>query len=203
DVPWGPQPFALLVRGALTDCPAPASPAAPALGTPADRQVQVSWPSVPGAATYDVYRSFGACPGSAWLPVATALATTSFLDTGVSGGAAYSYVVTAASDAAGACESPRSPCSSVVPTGDCTLVPTFHGISSAASAGLSSCTINLSWSSATPYCVGDVRYNVYRGTTSGFTPGPSTRIARCLIGTTFADSVNVPSGGARAHPRAA
>src|SRR6185503_10090513 len=70
DVLWGPQPFALVVRGALSDCSAPAAPGAPVLGTPADGAVQVAWNAVPGAAAYDVYRSFGACPGGPFVPVA-------------------------------------------------------------------------------------------------------------------------------------
>lgn len=194
DVPWGPQPFALLVRGALTNCPAPAAPATPTLTTPADQQVRVTWASVPGAAAYDVYRSFGACPGSAWVPVASAIAATTFLDTGVVGGVSYSYHVTAASDPAAACESPRSACASIVPTGDCALAPQFAGLASAASTGQASCAVALSWSAASPYCQGDVRYNVYRGATSGFTPSPSNRIASCLSGTSFVDAAGVPSG---------
>jgi hypothetical protein len=189
----GPQPFALVVRGALTDCPAPAAPAAPTLSTPADNQVQASWPSVGGAASYNVYRSFGACPGVGWVPVATVTAP-SFLDTTVSGGAMYSYSVAAASDAAAACESPRSPCASVTPTGDCTLLPSFHGVTTAASSGQAGCAVDLAWDAGSPYCVGDVRYNVYRGTTSGFVPGPANRIARCVVGTTFTDAVDLVSG---------
>jgi hypothetical protein len=42
DVAWGPQPFALVVRGALTDCSAPGAPDAPVLSTPADHEVLVS-----------------------------------------------------------------------------------------------------------------------------------------------------------------
>lgn len=194
DVPWGPQPFALVVRGALSDCAPPAPPAAPVLTTPADQQVLVSWSAVPGASAYDVYRSFGPCPGAPWVPVASAVSGTSFLDTGVSGGVTYSYVVTAASDAAAACESPRSACASIVPTGDCGLAPSFHGITSATSAGTAGCAVNLSWSPASAYCAGDVRYNVYRGTTSAFVPGPSNRIARCLVGASFTDAVDLAYG---------
>ncbi len=193
DVPFGPQPFALVVRGALTDCPAPAAPAAPSLATPADHQVQVSWPAVPGAAAYNVYRSLGACPGSPWVAVATT-SSTSVLDTGVSGSTTYSYYVAAASDAAAACESARSPCASVVPTGECTLTPTFQGITGAVSAGAATCGIQLTWDAGAAHCVGDLRYNVYRGTTSGFVPGPSNRIARCVAGTSFTDSVGLASG---------
>ncbi|HEX5042274.1 MAG TPA: S8 family serine peptidase [Candidatus Polarisedimenticolaceae bacterium] len=194
DVPWGPQPFALVVRGALTDCPSPPAPAAPALSTPAQRQVQVSWSTVSGAVAYDVYRSLGGCSAGSFVPVASAIPGTSFLDTTVSGGVTYGYAVAAASDTAGACESPRSACVPVVPTGDCTLAPAFGGVASAESAGLATCTVHLAWSAATPYCAGDVRYNVYRGTAPGFVPGPANRVASCLTGSGWDDATGLVSG---------
>jgi hypothetical protein len=196
DVPWDPQPFALVVRGALTDCPAPSAPGAPTLATPANNQVQVSWTAVPGTAAYNVYRKFGACSGGGWVPVATGLPGTSFLDTTVSGGVTYSYHVTSTSDAAAACESPRSGCASVATTGECTLAPSFGGALQAQSTGQASCTVNVSWAAGTAYCSGDLRYNVYRGTSSGFVPGPSNRIARCLAGTSFVDAVGLTYGTA-------
>ena len=196
DVPFGPQPFALVVRGALSDCPAPSAPATPSLSTPAAHQVLVSWPPVAGAAAYNVYRSFGTCPGSTWIRVATVTGS-STLDTTVSGGATYSYYVTAASDTAAACESPRSGCASVQPTGDCVLVPSFQGVKSAASAGRPACTVDLAWDAGSPYCAGDLRYNVYRGTSGGFVPSAANRIARCLAGTTFSDAVSLVSGSPR------
>ncbi|MBI3449669.1 MAG: S8 family serine peptidase [Acidobacteria bacterium] len=190
-VPWGPQPFALLVRGAITDCPAPAAPAAPTLSTPAQHQVQVSWGAVPGAAAYNVYRSLGACPGAPWIPVASGVTGTSALDTTVSGGAAYSYYVAAASDSNAACESPRSPCASIVPTGDCTLDPDFRGVTGASSAGTAGCGVVVTWDPASAHCGSDVRYNVYRGTAAGFVPSPSNRVARCVIGTSFTDTIGL------------
>ena len=196
DVPWGPQPFALVVRGAVSDCAAPAPLAAPTLSIPANHQVLASWPAVNGAVAYNVYRSFGACPGSSWVRLAT-VSTPSFLDTTVSGGVTYSYYVAATSDESAACESPRSPCASVIPTGDCVLVPTFRGLTTAASTGLPACSVGLTWDAAHPYCLGDVRYNVYRGATSTFVPGPTNRIARCVIGTSFADSVGLAYGATR------
>jgi hypothetical protein len=199
DVPMGPQPFALVVHGDLTDCPAPAAPGTPALTTPADHQVGVSWSAVPGAAAYNVYRSLGVCPGGAFVLAAGGVTGTSFTDNGpsgggLSGGTTYSYVVAAASDATARCESPPSTCAPITPTGDCTLAPQFAGVVGAASPGTSSCRLTLSWSPATPYCAGDVRYNVYRSTDPAFTPGPGNRIARCVVGTTWDDSVALASG---------
>jgi len=194
DVPMGPQPFALVVRGSLTDCPAPASPGAPTLTTPADHQVQVSWSSVAGAAAYNVYRSLGACPGGPWIPVVTGLTGTSYLDTTVSGGVTYSYYVVATSDAGAFCESAPSPCAQVVPTGDCFLLPSFAGLRTATSAGTSTCAVSLTWDPATSPCTPGLRYNLYRSATPGFTPGPPNRIARCLGTTSYTDAANLAHG---------
>jgi len=194
DVPWGPQPFALVVRGALTDCPATTAPGAPALVTPADHEVRVTWGAVSGAAAYNVYRSLGACPGGPWIPAATGVTGTSLLDEGRSGGTSWSYYITAASDASGHCESPPSPCSSIIPAGDCTLTPAFAGVAGAGSPGSADCAITLSWAPAAPYCGSEARYNVYRGVSPGFTPDTANRIARCVMGTTWTDSVSLASG---------
>ena len=193
-VPWGPQPFALVVRGSLANCPPPPAPGPLTLTTPADHQVRVSWSAVPGAASYDVYRSLGACPGAPPVLAASGVAATTYLDTGVSGGTTYSYVVTAASDPQGFCESAASACKSVIPTGDCFLAPAFGGAVSAASAGTSACVVTVGWAPGTAYCGSDLRYNVYRSTTSGFTPGASNRIARCVAGTSWVDGNAVASG---------
>ena len=194
DVPMGPQPFALVVRGALTDCPAPAVPSAASLATPAEHQVTVSWPAVPGAATYNVYRSLGACPGGPPVLVAGGVAGTSFTDSGMSGGTPYSYTVAAAADAAGLCASAPSPCASVVPTGDCTLPPRFDGVRSVVRGTSAQCHVVTLWDFATSYCAGDVRYNVYRSADPSFTPGPANRIARCVPEPQWFDSSNLASG---------
>jgi hypothetical protein len=191
DVAWAPQPFALVVRGAISDCPATPAPATPTLSTPADNQVLVSWTSVPGAAAYNVYRNLGACPGGAWIPIATGETGTSYLDTGVSGGAQYSYRVVATSDIDAFCESPPSGCASVVPTGDCFLLPDFDGLASVASDGSSTCSVTLDWTAATAHCSGPTRYNVYRSTAPGFTPSGANRIASCVSGTSYTDSAGL------------
>ncbi len=194
DVPWGPQPFALVVRGALTDCAAPPAPGAPVLTTPADRQVGISWSPVSGAVSYNVYRSFGPCPGSTWVPVATGITATSFLDTTVSGGVTYSYQVTSSSDPDGYCESPPSPCDAVAPTGECTLLPDFRGVTAAGSAGTSGCGITLDWEAGSARCPGDLVYNVYRSTDPEFTPAAANRIASCVTGTSHTDTANLVHG---------
>jgi len=194
DVPMGPQPFALVVRGALTDCAAPGAPGPPSLTSPADGQVEVAWTPVPGAVAYNVYRGLGPCPAGAWIPIAVGVPGPAHLDTTVSGGALYRYRVVAVSDAQAACESPASPCASIVPTGECFLAPEFRGLATATSAGDAACAVDLSWNAAAPYCVGDVRYNVYRGTTSDFPVDAAHRVARCVLGTTHTDAVGLVHG---------
>jgi len=194
DVPWGPQPFALVVRGAMTDCAPPTAPGAPTLATPADGQVEVGWTGVPGALGYNVYRSFGSCPGGPWISVATAVTGTAFVDTTVSGGVAYSYRVTSASDVGGYCESAPSPCASTVPTGECTLTPEFRGITTSSNEGTANCSITLNWDPGTSRCTGDLVYNVYRSTAPGVTPEPANLIAACLAGTSHTDTDNLVDG---------
>ncbi len=194
EVPWGPQPFALVVRGALADCPAPDAPGAVTLSSPADDRVLVEWDAVIGATRYNVYRSYGSCPGASWVPVATALTEPSFLDTTVTGGATYSYHVVATSDSAAYCESVLSACETIVPAGDCTLSPEFHGVRDAGSEGSDSCAIRLEWDDATPYCGSEVRYNIYRDTSSGFAPGSSNRVARCILGNSWTDGADLAYG---------
>jgi hypothetical protein len=194
DVPWGTQPFALVLRGALSDCAAPGAPASPTLTSPADDRVLVSWESVSGASAYNVYRSYGSCPAGPWVPVATAVAGTSFTDSSVVGGATYSYYVAAASDAEAHCESTPSPCETIVPQGDCTLAPDFHGIRAAASSGDDRCSIVLSWDAANSYCSADIRYNIYRSTSPGFIPGPANRVARCIVRNSWADAADLSYG---------
>jgi hypothetical protein len=55
----------------------------------------------------------------------------------------------------------------------------------------STCGLNLSWNAGTSGCSGGVAYNVYRGTTSGFTLTPLNLIAGNLSGTTYSDTVGL------------
>ena len=92
-------------------------------------QISLSWTSSdPGADSFNVYRAVGACPQPAYQLVASGLATTSYLDTTVSGGLDYSYVVTA-KDITGGCESATSNCAQAQTTGSCVEPPGFAGLS--------------------------------------------------------------------------
>jgi hypothetical protein len=188
EVPWAPQPYALLARGAIADCPAPSAPGAPMLGTAVDNQVSVGWTAEPGAAAYTIERSAGGCAASAFVPVASAITGTSFVDADVSGGTKYGYRLRAASDPEGTCLSQASACAEIVPAGACTLAPNFRGASGAESAGTADCGIELTWDAATSYCGPLVAYNVYRGTASDFLPSAANLVARCLQAPSWTDT---------------
>ena len=103
---------------------------------------------------------------------------TSYTDTVAAG--TYYYKVTA-EDALGNVGAASNEASTTVVTD--TFAPTAP---TSLTAGVAGGTVNLSWSAATDN-VGVTRYNVHRGTTSGFTPSVANRIAQ-PTGLTYADS---------------
>src|SRR5205814_349539 len=107
-----------------------------------------------------------------------------YTDTGLAAGT-YFYKVTA-EDAAGNLSSPSNEASGAA-TAD-TTPPTAPGGLAASVAGS---TVNLTWTAATDN-VGVAKYDVYRSTTSGFTPAASNRPAQ-PTGTTYTDT-SVPAG---------
>lgn len=179
----------------IDDCDPPQAPTAVVATTTAPNEVSLSWNAAAGADRYRVLRTLGACPGSGFIEIGEVTGT-SFTDTTVSGGSTYSYRVIAWNDAE-ACPSIQSECASATATGTCALPPDFAGLASAASAGnASQCGISLGWAAAAAQCgsAGDVRYNVYRSTTPGFTPDAGNLLASCLSGTALVDVDGVGSG---------
>jgi hypothetical protein len=172
----------------IGQCNPPAVPTGVSAAANGDNRIDVTWTAVAGAERYRVFRGTGACPGTGFVQVAEVTGT-SYSDTTVSGGSAYSYRI-AAFDDGEACLSQQSTCSSATATGVCSLAPTFAGLGSAQSAGTPSCGINLAWGAATGNCGAgsSLRYNVFKSTTAGFTPGPANRIAQCATATSLADA---------------
>ena len=74
----------------------PTVPAAPSglTATAGNGQVALAWSAVTGATSYNVYRGTSA-GGESATPVATGLTAPAFVDTGLTNGTAYYYVVTA------------------------------------------------------------------------------------------------------------
>ena len=135
-----------------------------------------------GVVRYNVYRS----TTSGFTPsVANRIAQptgTSYTDSGLAAGTYY-YKVTA-EDGAGNLSAPSNEASALV--GD-SIPPSAPGTLNA-NGGIGKAT--LSWGVATDN-VGVVRYNVHRGTSSGFTPSAANRIAQ-PAGTSYTDAGLAP-----------
>jgi len=98
-------------------CTAPGTPAGLTATTPSNNTIHLAWTAgAPAGATYRVYRSAGACPGGTFSLLAGGLATTSYDDSGLTGGSAYSYKV-AGVDPSGNCASPQSSCAGATASG--------------------------------------------------------------------------------------
>jgi len=170
-------------------CTFTGTPAIGAATTPAGNQIQVPWTNgAPASARFTIYRAPGTCaaPG-AFQPIASDVTGTSYLDTTVSGTLSYAYRV-AGLDVTGFCESAPSTCTDVVATGVCTAAPSFAGLQSVTNAGTAGCGLSLAWAAGSPTCSGPLTYNVYRSTVPGFVPGPATRLATGVSGTSFTDT---------------
>jgi fibronectin type 3 domain-containing protein len=136
-----------------------------------------------GVASYNVHRG----TASGFTPSAANRigqpTTAAYADTGLGTGTYY-YVVTA-EDAAGNVSAASAEVSATIADATPPTAPTTLA------AGVAGSTVNLTWTAATDN-VGVVRYNLHRGTSSGFTPSAANRIAQ-PTGTSFAD-LNVPAG---------
>ncbi|HEX4826065.1 MAG TPA: hypothetical protein VFV19_17335 [Candidatus Polarisedimenticolaceae bacterium] len=180
----------------------PPSPSASAVA-PQDNRIDVSWNDSAAASIvqYQVFRAttsggpytqIASVPDSS--PGTANGAPYTYHDDTVSGGTRYYYVVK--SNDGGACFSQASAEVNALATGACILAPSFAGVTSAGNPGTATCTVNLTWAAATTTCGGGVSYNVYRSTTSGFTPSPSNRIATGLSTLAFSDGVGLTGGTA-------
>jgi hypothetical protein len=177
-------------------CTPPGAPAIGAATAAALNQIQVTWGNgAPAAASFNVYRAAGTCaaPGT-FSKIAGAVAGSPYTDGTVAGTLTYAYQVTGL-DAGGACESAPSGCVQATATGTCALPPAFAGLTSVANPATATCGLNLFWTAASAVCAGPVTYNVYRSTTSGFTPGAANRVAAGVTGAGYSDiSMTLASG---------
>src|SRR5205807_6277814 len=113
------------------------------------------------------------------------------------GGLTYTYRVVAATDSAGKCQAlVRSGGASATATGNCTLKPTFAGVTSATSLAGPTCGITVNWSAGSSNCplASSLTYNIYRGTLPDFTPAAANRIAGCVAGPSYVDTNALISG---------
>lgn len=165
--------------------PVPEGVSAAASGT---NQITVSWTSGGVGLQYEVLRGRGGCDAVTFSVVATT-ASTHYVDTNVSGGVNYAYRVRAKR---GECVTEGSLCASAETSGSCQEYPVFAGAASAGNGAVPVCTVQVAWEAAAPLCAGPVVYNVYRGTTPSFVPGPANRIAAGVVGLSFADANGLP-----------
>ncbi len=182
------QDYALVVSGAIDltfGCAVPPTPPSSLSATPAgDNRIDLAWSGTGTSRGYKVYRSTAGCGGAFAFLANLPAGQTTFTDANASGGLTYAYQVKSVE----ACESAASNCASALAQGPCILTPSFSGLVTATSNDAASCGITLAWSAGAAGCGGPLVYNVYRGTTPGFIPGPSNRIASCVSGTGHVDS---------------
>jgi hypothetical protein len=172
----------------IGQCNPPGTPQGASAAANGNNRIDVTWTAVAGAERYRVFRGTGACPGTGFTQVAEVTGTT-FSDTTVSGGSTYSYRI-AAFDDGEACLSTQGTCTSAAATGVCTLAPSFAGATAASNQNGAVCGINVTWAAAGGNCGAgsNLRYNVYRATTAGFTPGAANRIGTCLTTNNLSDT---------------
>jgi fibronectin type 3 domain-containing protein len=151
----------------LASVPAPTAPAAPTgvSATGSANMVTLTWSAVAGATSYNIYWS-NATGVTKTNGTKIAAATSPYIQTGLSAGAAYYYVVTAvnsvgesvASTQATATTSPAPPAVPVAPA----------GVSATGGAN----QVSVSWSPVS----GATSYNLYWSKTSGVTTATGTKI---------------------------
>jgi hypothetical protein len=178
----------------------PAAPTASA-SAPQGNRIDVEWNDSATASIvqYLVFRSTTA--GGPYAQIATVVdsspgagngASYTFHDDTVSGGTRYYYVVKSSDGVS--CLSGGSGEVDALATGACVLAPSFAGVTTVTNPGNATCTLSLAWAAGSTACSGPVTYNVYRSTTSGFTPAPANRVASNVSATSYADAVDIGGG---------
>lgn len=152
----------------LTPAPAPTAPSAPTGVTAVggSKQVSISWSAVSGATSYNLYRSTtsGVTPSNG---TRISGVTSPYVNTGLSDGTAYYYVVTAVNSVGESAASSEASATTNPPPPTVTAAPT--GVTATGGAQ----QVSVSWSSVT----GALSYNLYWSTTSGVTVANGTEIA--------------------------
>jgi len=178
------QDFALAYMGDAGPC---ASPPPPPVSLTAvndgPNRVRLEWSSVAGAMRYEVARSTDA-GGYPYEPIGVvASPAVAFVDTDVSGGVEYFYVVRAEHS----CWSAGSTEVSVTATGACLGAPEFVGLAVVESRAGTGCDIRLSWTPAVGLCPEPVVYDIYRSAEDAFEPGPETIVRENLAESSWLD----------------
>lgn len=146
----------VITRNYLFDTAAPALPGAPSglSAAPGDQKVTLAWSAAPGAASYNVYRGT-ASGGQSATPIATGIAGTGWVNSGLTNGTKYFYRVAAVNEAGVGSKSNEAfatPAGAQVP-------PAPTGLT----ATPGNAQVTLAWAAV----AGASSYNVFRSTTSG------------------------------------
>ena len=176
--------------GTSASCTPPAAPPTLAVTATANGELTLNWTTVGAAHHYIIYRALAACGAGTYTRLTeTETNIGTYVDRTALPGGLYSYIVTAAT-AANTCESAPSPCDDETVTGTCTAKPVFAGLQSVTQTD---CGLVLSWTPATSGCpvAGNIRYHVYRDTSSTFTPSSFNRIASCVSGSSFTAQMGI------------
>src|SRR5579859_4704501 len=157
-------------------CTAPSTPTNFTASAVSTSEIDLSWtavtgPACGGAVTYTVTRN--------GTQIASGLSATSLKDTGLAASTTYNYTVKAVNSVGASAAASASATTSSA----CTVPSAPSGLSATAA---STTQINLSWTASTANCT--PTYNVFRSTTSGFTPSSSNQIASGVSTTTFSNT---------------
>jgi subtilisin family serine protease len=159
----------LNVNNAIRACGAPSAPPAPTglAATPGNARVTLGWSAATGATSYNVKRS---TTSGTEVSIATGITSTTYLDTAVTNGTTYFYVVTAV-NAIG-----ESGASNEVSARPLAPPPPPAGLTAAPG----NAQVTLAWGSSG----GATSYTVKRSTTSGL----EVSIATGVAGTSYIDT---------------
>lgn len=171
-------------KASATTFPVPVPPDAPSNLTAtaaSSSAINLAWtPSVMGGVTYSVYST---TPGQSFSPtgsrIASGLTATTFTHSPLPSSTAFSYVVTAVNDGG------ESPASNEASATTLPKPPVPEPPTSLSATATSASSITVSWTASVS---GAATYNVYRATTSTFTPSVGNRVAAAVTGTSFGDT---------------
>ena len=151
----------------ITPAPAPTIPAAPAgmTATGGTQQVTLSWSAVAQATSYNIYWSTTSGVTKA-NGTRIAGVTSPYVQTGLSAGTTYYYIVTAANSAG------ESAASSQVSATTAAPLPSVPSVPSGAMAAGGAKQVTVTWAAAS----GATSYNLYWSRTAGVTPATGTKI---------------------------